>query len=325
MSSAHAIADALRRQQSLVLTSHARPDGDAIGSQMALALALDTLGKTVRLVDRDPVPAPYRAFPGVDRIEVTPHLDGQVDAVVLLECTDPTRPDVEGLDRHPLINIDHHLGNTLYGAINWFDGTAAACGEMVADIIDALGVPWTQDIGAHLYLAISTDTGGFRFGPISSRTFDVCRRIADTGLDIQRVARQIFDSYSIGRVRLMGALLNGMTLHCDNRFAVLTLDDELLAAQGATVDDTEGLVNVPLGASAIVAVALLRTQAPDTYRVSLRSKGDVDVRGVAMRWNGGGHRNAAGCTIAGPRERITAELVDLLGQAIETAAASQTG
>ena len=147
--------------------------GDAVGSQLALAFALDALGKQVRLVNRDPVPSLiYRDFPGVDRVELASALEGAADAVVLLECSDPTRPDVAGYDRYDLINIDHHLGNTHYGHVNWFDPSAAACGEMVADLIDALGVPWTTAMAEHLYLAIATDTGGFRHGPVSTRTFE---------------------------------------------------------------------------------------------------------------------------------------------------------
>jgi phosphoesterase RecJ-like protein len=308
MSSASAIAEALRQRSSFILTSHARPDGDAIGSQLALAFALDHLGKTVRLVDRDAAPVPYRTFPGVDRIELMPSVSGPADAVVLLECSDPGRPEVEGLEQYPLINIDHHLGNTMYGAINWFDPTAAACGEMVAEIIDALEVPWTRDIAAHLYLALSTDTGGFRFGPITGRTFEICRRIAETGLEVRTLSRQIFDSYSLGRVKVMGALLSRMELHCDNQLAVLSFDDQLLADHGASSDDTEGLVNVPLGAREIVAVVLFKAQN-GTLRLSLRSKGTVDVREVAMRWQGGGHRNAAGCTIEGDADTVKAEII----------------
>lgn len=319
MSSPTAIANFLRARQSFILTSHARPDGDAIGSQVALALALEAIGKSVRMVDRDPAPTPYREFPAVERIEIAPEATGEADAVVLLECSDPTRPEVGGLERYPLVNVDHHLGNTMYGAVNWFDPTAAACGEMVAEVIDALGVTWTQDIATHLYLAISTDTGGFRFGPITGRTFEICRRIAETGLDLPTLSRQIFDSYSLGRVRLMGALLSRMQLHCGNRLAVLAYDDALLETHGATVDDTEGLVNVPLGAQEIVAVVLFKAQN-GTLRLSLRSKGNVDVRSVAARWEGGGHRNAAGCTIDGVSlDDAQAQLIDAMAVAIQAA------
>ncbi len=319
MSSAVAIAAALRERQSFLLTSHARPDGDAIGSAMALALALDALGKSVRIVNRDPVPEPYRVFPAVDRIEVAEEVTHEADALVVMECSDLTRPGVAGLDRYFAINIDHHLGNTMYGAVNWFDGSACACGELVADVIDALGVAWTPDIAAHLYLAISTDTGGFRYGPISPRTFEVCRRIADTGVNPSGLARQIFDSHSIGRVRLTGAMLNAMELHHGDRLAVLAFDDGLLASCGATQDDTEGLVNLPLGARGVEAVALFKRVGADTWRVSLRSKGHVDVRAVAAQWQGGGHTNASGLTITPASPEARDALLAALSDAIDRA------
>ena len=315
--SAAEVAAALRGHSRFLLTSHARPDGDAIGSQLALAFALESMGKIVRLVNKDRVPAAYQHFSGVDRIIVAPSVpqtafDAQ-EVTVVMECGDLSRPEVAGLERAQVINIDHHLGNTMYGTVNWFDGTAAACGEQVADVIDELGVPWTQDIAAHLYLAILTDTGGFRHGPISERTFRCAARVAATGLSTAQLAREIFDSFSIGRIRLTGALLNAMSLHHGDRLAVLYYDDEILAAQGATSDDTDGLVNLPLGARDVQAVALVRKQGEGRYRVSMRSKGAVNVREVAMAHGGGGHVNAAACSVAGTRDTVTAAIVDAIG------------
>src|SRR5215467_9808371 len=146
------IREAILGRSRFLLTSHARPDGDSIGSQVAMAAALRALGKSVRMVNRDaPAPA-YLSLPGVSAIEVADHVDGDYDALIVMECSDLGRPRVAGLERYFAINIDHHLGNTMYGAVNWFDEGASACGELVADVIDALGVSWTPDIAAHLYL-----------------------------------------------------------------------------------------------------------------------------------------------------------------------------
>jgi phosphoesterase RecJ-like protein len=318
VSSAREVADALRARRSFILTSHARPDGDAVGSQLALGLALESIGKSIRLVDRDPVPGPYAAFPGVHRLETGPTTSARADAVVFLECSSRDRPEVAGFDGQFTINIDHHAGNEMYGNVNWFDGTAAACGEMVVDVIDALGVAWTPEIATHLYLAIATDTGGFRYGPMSARTFDAARRIASAGVDTAELSRTIFDSYGVGRVRLIGTLLGSMELHFNERLAVLALDDAMLAACGATMDDTEGLVNIPLGARDVVVVALLKALGPHRFRVSLRSKGAVDVRAVAEAWKGGGHRNAAGCSIDGSVGEVKKALVEVLGRALNS-------
>lgn len=310
------VVAAIQSRQAFLLTSHARPDGDAIGSSVALALALEALGKTATVVLRDPVPTPYRDFPAVDRIRITDRVEAPFDAAIVLECSDITRPGLSGLDRYPLINIDHHLGNTMYGAVNWFDEGAAACAELVAELVDALGVPWTPAIASHLYLGISTDTGGLRYGSISARTYDTCRRIVEAGVNTPLLSRQIFESYSVGRVRLTGALLNAMTLHHDQRLAVLAFDDALLARCGATADDTEGLVNVPLGAREVVSVVMLKLQADGAWRVSLRSKGPIDVRAVALKWQGGGHRNAAGCTMTGDRATVERLLIDAMADAL---------
>jgi phosphoesterase RecJ-like protein len=306
------VVAAIQARQTFVLTSHARPDGDAIGSQMALGLALEALGKTVRWVDLDPAPQPYRLFPAVERIEVCSNFTGDADAVIVMECNALSRPEVTGFEGRFVINIDHHGGNTMYGDVNWFDESAAAVCEMTAEIIDALGVKWTPAIATHLYLGISTDTGSFRHANITPRTFEICRRIAEAGANPEALARQIYDSFSIGRVRLTGEMLHAMELHHGHRLAILYYDDALLAKSGAAVDDTDGLVNIPLGAKDVLAVALIKKQTAGVFRVSLRSKGDVDVRAVAQKYNGGGHRNAAGCNMTGSLDDVKRALIDAL-------------
>jgi phosphoesterase RecJ-like protein len=280
-----------------LLTSHVRPDGDAIGSELALAFALDALGKHVEVVNRDPVPEQFLPFPGTDRIVVASRVTGEFDAAFVLECGDATRPGLEGLERHRLINIDHHAGNGMYGVVNWFDPSASACGELVFELVEALGVPLSTEIATHVYLAILTDTGSFHYSNITPRTFDICRRLVEAGVVPETVARQVYDTGSPGKLRLIGALLSGMRLEAGGRLALLYLDAELLRQAGATYDDTDGLINLPLSAKQVQAVAMFKTEQPGELRVSLRSKGSVDVRTVAERHGGGGHRNAAGFTL----------------------------
>jgi len=314
------IRDELMRRSRFLITSHARPDGDSIGSQVAMAAALRALGKSVRMINRDAPPPAYLAFPGVGDIVVADRVDEaeSFDAAIVMECSDLARPGVAGLDRFFLINIDHHAGNTLYGAVNWFDESAAACGEMVADVIDVLDVPWTREIGTALYLAILTDTGSFRHGSMTARTFEVCRRAIDAGVDPVFLAQTVFDSSSIGKLKLIGALLAGMRIEADGRLAVLELSDALLAQTGTTVYDTDGIINMPFMANEIQAVALVRAEGtPQQVRVSLRSKGDVDVRAIAGNFGGGGHRNASGFTVAGDPIQVRDQVVDLMIEALE--------
>jgi bifunctional oligoribonuclease and PAP phosphatase NrnA len=319
------VVAAIRAHDTFIVTSHARPDGDAVGSSLALALALDALGKSATVILHDPIPAPYRAFPATDRVRVSDRADVPAQVAILLECSDVTRPEIAGLERYAILNVDHHTGNAMYGVANWFDVSAAACGEQVATLIDALGVLWTPAIAAHLYLALSTDTGSFRYGPVSARTFDLCRRVSETGVSTSELSRQIFDSFTVGRVRLTGAILNAMELHHGNRLALLSFDEPLLRQCGALMDDTEGLVNLPLGAEEVVASALIKRQDETTFRLSLRSKGAVDVRRVATRWNGGGHTNAAGCTAVGTEAEVRAAVVQALSEAIDLAGRVKSG
>ena len=312
------ICDEVRKRDSFLLTSHARPDGDSIGSQLAMAFALDGMGKRVRLINADAAPEHYRDFPGYDRIEIASEVPADVsaDAVIVMECSDLTRTGVTGFEGRYIINIDHHAGNRMYGALNWFDESAAACGEMVFDLIRCLGVPLTQEIATHIYLAILTDTGSFHHSNITPRTFDICRQAVEAGVNPAAMARRVFDSNSFGKLKLIGALLDSMELIDDGRLAVLYMDDAMLAACGCTHNDTEGVINLPLTAREIQAVVFFKASSGGNVRVSMRSKYDVDVRLVANQFGGGGHKNAAGFTVTGSFESVRPLIIRKLTEAI---------
>jgi phosphoesterase RecJ-like protein len=313
------IAAAVHAAKHVVLSSHTRPDGDSIGSQLAMAYALKALGKSVRVVNKDRAPAPLLAFPGVEEITIAAHVDGAFDTAIIMECSDLARTGVSGLDRGFVINIDHHPGNASYGAINWFDSSAAACGEMVFDLIQALGVPLSVEIATHIYLAILTDTGSFHYSSISQRTFEICRRALDAGVDPVLVARKVYDSNSMGRLKLFGAVLSAMQIDPSGRIAIVYLDHAMARAAGGTYDDTDGLVNLPLTVKEIEAVVFFKQIDGDAYRVSLRSKGDIDVGAVAKNFGGGGHRNAAGCTVTGTIDDLQRRFVEQIVDAIALA------
>jgi phosphoesterase RecJ-like protein len=311
------IVDAIHSRRRFVLSSHAKPDGDSIGSQLAMAFALRELGKQVSVVNVDAAPSPWMSFPGVADIDIADHVTGTFDAAIIMECGAVSRTGVGGLDRQFLINIDHHPDNTRYGDINWFDGTAAACGEMVYEAVRALGVPLSRDIATHIYLAILTDTGSFHYSSISPRTFDICRETLVAGVDPILVARTAYESYGIGRLKLTGALLSAMQLDPSGRIAIFYLDHEMVRAAECTYEDTEGLVNLPLNVNTIKAVVLFKQADGDEYRVSMRSKGDIDVGAVAKSFGGGGHKNAAGCTVRGGIDSLQKLFVDKVEKAID--------
>jgi len=312
-----AIRDAILERQRFLITSHARPDGDSIGSQLALAYALDALGKEVRLVNADPAPLHYMEFPGLDRIEIARAVErSDAEAVIVMESGDLKRTGVDGLEGRFAINIDHHQGNTFYGSLNWVDESAAACGEMVFDLIEALGVPLTIEIATHVYLAILTDTGSFHYSNITPKTFDISARLVSAGVNPAAMARRVFDQNSFGKLRLIGALLAEMELLAGGRLAVMHLDDGLMNATGTTYNDTEGLINLPLTAREIQAVVFFKLGADGDIHVSMRSKYDVDVRTIAARHGGGGHKNAAGFKVKGPLAGVRGGILQELDAAI---------
>ena len=312
------IVDEVRRRRRFVVTSHERPDGDAVGSSMAMAYALRQLGKDVRVVSRDPAPPPLAPFPGVSDILVTARVDDPGDAVVVMECGALARTGITGLEAGFVVNIDHHVGNSMYGAVNWFDLSAAACGEMVFDLVRALDVPLTREIATHVYVAILTDTGAFHYSNITPRTFEICRLCVEAGVDPPAVARMIYDSRTLGQLRIHGALLHRMQLDATGRIATLWIDQALAAEAGATYEDTEGLINQPLTVKEILAVAFFKAQAPGEWRISMRSKGDVDINAIAKEFGGGGHKNASGCSARGTLDELKALFEAKISAAIET-------
>ncbi len=313
------VADAIRQRQRFVVTSHARPDGDAVGSSLAMAYALRQLGKDVRVVSRDAPPPPLLVFPGVAEIEVVNEVGDAADAVIVMECGDVKRPGIEGVEGGFVINIDHHPGNLLYGALNWMDLSAAACGEMVFDLVSELGVPLTYEIALHVYIAILTDTGSFHYSNITPRTFDICRLCMEAGVSPPAVARSIFDANNLGRLKLFGAVLNRMHLDPTGRIATLSVDKQLTNDCGGTYEDTEGLINLPLTVKEILAVVFFKEIGPGDWRVSMRSKGNIDINAIAKEFGGGGHKNASGCSANGDLETLQAVFEQKITTAIERA------
>jgi bifunctional oligoribonuclease and PAP phosphatase NrnA len=310
------VADAIRARQRFVVASHARPDGDAVGSSLAMAYALRHMGKEVRVVSRDAPPPPMLVFPGVPEIEITSRIDDPGDAVIIMECGDVKRPGIEGFEHGFVINVDHHPGNGLYGALNWVDLSAAACGEMVFDLVRELRVPLTFEIATHVYIAILTDTGSFHYSNITPRTFDICRECMEAGVSPPAVARSLFDNNNLGRLKLFGAVLNRMQLDPSGRIATLSVDQQLVTDSGGTYEDTEGLINLPLTVKEILAVVFFKEVGIDDWRVSMRSKGDIDINAIAKEFGGGGHKNASGCSVQGARPELEAIFVKKIEAAI---------
>ena len=306
-----------RDHHRFAITSHARPDGDSIGSQLGLGLALEALGKTVTIVNADPVPRIYRWLPGADRVRIADRLEGRWEAVYVLECNDLRRPGVRNLDRYPVVNIDHHARTEAFGTFNWVDSGAAAVAEMVYRLLLELEVDVTPAIATNLYVAILTDTGSFRFSNTHAGTFHTVARLTEAGADPGWIAQQVYMNRPRSRVGLLVRVLDTLEIHPSGKIASIYLSQAMLTEAGATEEDAEGLVNYALGLEDIRMAALIRQDKEGRIRVSLRSKGDYDVGFVASRLGGGGHRNAAGVKMEGDTGRVSAEIVDCLAELLD--------
>ncbi len=312
------LVERIKHGQRFVIASHQRPDGDAVGSAMAMALALRALGKEATVVTDAIPPVFLQQFPGVESIRITPEISESYDAALIMECSELARTGVKGLDRSAVLNIDHHPGNTGYGGVNWVDESAAACGEMVFTLIEALGAPLTSDIATHVYLAILTDTGSFHFSHLSPRTYDIARRCVEAGANPQWIARTHYDSNSLARVRIFGAVMNGMVIVDEGRVALLSITRQTMTELAGTSDDLEGLINFPLTVKDIEAVAFFKEVGDEDWRVSLRSKGNVNIGAIARAHGGGGHTNAAGCSARGALDALQKQFGESLAEAIRT-------
>lgn len=309
-----AILAVIRRGERFLVCSHSRPDGDAVGSMLAMGILLEQLGKRADLVSADRVPAVYRALPGANKIEKALRVRGPYDAVILLECDGLERTRLQGLDDYYQINIDHHASGVEFADLNWIDHDAACVGEMVYGLFIAAGVKVTREAANCIYTTVLTDTGGFIYGGTRTSTFELARNLTLAGADPIKIAQQVYFSTPMSKLLLLGAALK--TLQREGRLAWLWITHEDMIRSCAAEEDCEGIVNYALSIAEVEAAAFLRELEEGRIRVSLRGKGRINVAAIAERLGGGGHENAAGCTLDGPltraKEQIIRELKPLL-------------
>jgi len=300
----------IEQRDRFLLTSHARPDGDAIGSALACCQVLRAMGKDAEVVLRDGVPRIYQPLPFAEQVVQTERVNGEYGAAIILECDSIQRTRLLGLESSFLINIDHHLSGRPFAHVNWIDPKAVATAEMVYRLAREAGVKISPEIATCLYTAVLTDTGSFMFEGTNEHTFELARDLVLAGADPAHCARNVYFGHSTAKMRLLGAALSN--LHREGPLAWISVTQEQMQACHAKEEDCEGLVNYALSMQG-VEVALFFRELPDgRFRVSLRSKGKLDVAAVAQRFAGGGHQCASGCAVDGPlpvaAARIIAEL-----------------
>jgi phosphoesterase RecJ-like protein len=316
-------AEAVRRLKEayrVLITCHRNPDGDALGSELALAELAQRLGVRAVIVNRDSTPANLSNLPGSDQITVADELPGDFptdyDLVITVECPGLDRTGFEGLTRVPILNIDHHPANPAYGVVNFLDEESPAVGEMVWQMYAEAGLVPSVEAAMNLFVALSTDTGDFRYSNATGRAFRAAAEMVDAGARPARVANWIHNHRSLASVRLLGEALQTMRIVCDGKLALITADRGAFARAGAGPEDTEEIVNVPRSIGGVEAVAYFKQWEADVVRVSLRSRGDVDVRKVAEGFGGGGHVNAAGCSVEGELSKVESEVATAVAAAL---------
>jgi bifunctional oligoribonuclease and PAP phosphatase NrnA len=304
------VLEQIRRRDHFVLTSHARPDGDAVGSVLACCQLLRALGKDAQVVLSDGVPVIYRPLPFADAVVQAPSVNGRYDAAILLECDSVARCRLQGLEGRFLINIDHHQSAKLFADVNWIDPAACAIAEMIFRLARAAKVKVTPEMATCLYTGLLTDTGSFCYPGTTAQTFDLARELVEFGADPVGIAQNVYFSRPTSKMRLLGAALSN--LHREGALAWMYVTREEVERAGALDEDAEGLVNYALGIAGVEVAVFFRELADHHFRVSLRSKGAVDVARIAEGFGGGGHTCASGCCLAGPlslaAERVLAQL-----------------
>lgn len=308
--SIHTVLNAIERGERFLVTAHARPDGDAVGSMLACAMILEQLGKHVEMVSCDRVPLIYRSLPCASTIRQTARVEGRYDAVIMLECDGIERSRLLGLDGRFLINIDHHVSGRPFAHINWIDTGACAVAEMVYKLAIHAGVRITPEMAHCLYTAVLTDTGSFCYDGTDAHTFALASELVRHGADSAAIAKDVYFSQPMSKMLLLGAALSN--LRREGRIAWMWVTHDDMLRTHAAEEDCEGVVNYAIAIAGVDVAIFLRELSTHRVRLSLRSKGDIDVAQVAEGFGGGGHQHASGCTLDGPLSDAEDTILDVM-------------
>lgn len=312
---AREVAERIRAGRNFLITSHRNPDGDALGSGLALQGLLRKMGKSARVVVRDGFGKPLYNIPGAEEVTISdtlpPDYPSAYDAVFTMECPEVERSGYPVLPG-PVVNIDHHLGNTMYGEINYLDVDAPSVGEMVMQLNrHHLRLPLDREVAIAMYVSLSTDTGFFRYHNTTLRAFEAAAELVRAGVVPGDVSLWINESVTPGSIKLLGLCLTTLALHEQGRIATTELPRRFFIEAEATPEDTEGIVNYGRNIEGVMISALLK-EGENGTRVSLRAKPGYDVQQIAAMFGGGGHAAASGCTIPLPLGEAKAKLLGLL-------------
>lgn len=316
------LKDVLLSQKCVAIFSHNNPDGDTLGSQLALAGALGAAGIETILLNNDTISEQYSFVAGYDQIQ--PYRSEFVlpEVVIFVDCASLELAGYDAqtdfLQGKTIINIDHHTSNQKYGTINYVRGDAAANCQNIYEVILALGMTITPDIATALYMGLSTDTGNFLFDNVSAQTLRIAADLKDYGADTNQLRWYLYESCSPKRVTLMKYILNDLHISYNGQYAWSKLSYQMMQELQPDSTDIDGLINTIKNIQGVEVAMLFRGVAADKTKVSLRSKLWSDVNVIAGFFGGGGHVRAAGCTIAGNVEEAAEQLVPAVKKYLET-------
>jgi phosphoesterase RecJ-like protein len=315
------IGRALREHERFAIVSHVRPDGDALGSQLALALSLQELGKTVRVWNEDGMLEKYSFVPRAKLLTKPPATKEDVDLVIALDTAVQSRlgTTIEAIRSAKVwINIDHHPSNPGYGDLVYIDPVSPATGQILFELIKDQKLPMTREIAENLYVAISTDTGSFQYPNTTARTFEIAAELIRVGVDVGRVSQLLYENYPRRRLELLRALLQAMRFEGNGKVASFSLSLKMARQIGALPEDNEGLID-HLRAIRGVIVAVFFEELPEgKVRVSMRSKSEaIDVCAICTKFGGGGHTLAAGARVRGTLAAVERNILEAICEVID--------
>jgi bifunctional oligoribonuclease and PAP phosphatase NrnA len=308
------IGKALRQHQRIAVMSHVRPDGDALGSQLALGLSLRKLGKDVRIWNEEGMLEKYSFLPSSNLVTKPPSQAEDVDLAIALDTAIQSRLGTTFgaiKSAKTWINIDHHPSNPRYGDLVYIDANAPATAQILYELIKDQDLPIDRDIAENLYVAISTDTGSFQYPNTTARTYEIAAELVHTGVDVGRINQLSYESYPRRRIELLRELLGTLRFERGDRVASFGLSLETAQKLGVLPEDNEGLIDHIRAIRGVVVAAFFEELSDGKVRVSMRSKDEkADVCAVALKFGGGGHKLAAGARVRGSLAEVETKVLE---------------
>ena len=315
------IAKALKRFKNYLITSHVNPEPDALGSELAVYELLKKLGKKASVVNSEPVSEHYRFMEGVDIIKQRPDKNARFDAAVVVDCPNLKRTGKVNAflkDIKYIINIDHHISNENFGNVNVVKPDASSAAEIVYEIYRKRNIRISKKVALYIYMAILTDTGSFNYSNTSGVTHAVVSELLGYGIKPDSVSSLVYENKKFADLKLLGEVLSSLTLVLNNKVAYMVCTNEMIRKTGSSVTATENFVNFARSVRGVKVAVLFREEPgkKGLFKISLRSKGAVSVNKIALYFEGGGHKHAAGCVVAGSFPEVKKKLLEKIRGAV---------